>query len=739
VLIKTLDEQQIDLFVADTNQRYDVWESGTGFGIRVTAKSKTFVLMARVDGRQRRIVIGRYPEMPLVEARAKANQIKRNLVRGINLSEKGSDRSDIQAAADYEKFLKLKPSKKQIVFYAEDTSDWDHFEPLVRELTTNNDKEICYITSDENDPRLTIDHPGVQAFFIGYGAVRTMFFIGLVAKVAIMTMPDLDRFNLKRSRFPVHYIFVFNSLISTHMGYLRGAFDHYDTIFCTGAHQVAELKAAERLYGTPTKKLVEYGHPPIDQIIEHLVNNKLGATEKVEQTRIVIAPTYGPENLIEVQDGQICKDLIEILLADGIDVVLRPHWMTVFTKPDLISSFAEWFESSANFTIDREGVPLLSLGKFDILISDLSGVALEFSFGFAKPVLYIDLPTRARNPVYIDLEIEPAELQLREKTGTILPLDQFDQAPSVIRSLISKKSDFAKNCRTTRQKWVFNLGTSAQVGTAYIVRQVERESNQTVAEPKISTPEAQPILAVEDAEVIYNKQSIGLRRTNLVFRRGEFTVLLGPSGAGKTTLLRVLNGLVPLSTGQVKAGDLGLLTGKKSWRSHQRRTAMIFQQHQLIERHSSLQNVLMGRLPFRSEWQSLLPWSESEKRISLECLERVGLLGKARDRVSNLSGGQMQRVGIAKALAQDPNIVLADEPVSSLDPATAEQVIGFLKRICGATGITTIVSMHQVELAKKFADRIIGISGGLVSYDGKPQDLTMEKLRILYGTGVANI
>jgi phosphonate transport system ATP-binding protein len=204
-------------------------------------------------------------------------------------------------------------------------------------------------------------------------------------------------------------------------------------------------------------------------------------------------------------------------------------------------------------------------------------------------------------------------------------------------------------------------------------------------------------------------------------------------------LLRLLNGLVPLSEGHVRTDELGLLTGKRSWRAHQRRTAMIFQQHQLIERHSSLENVLMGRLPFRSEWKCFLPWDESEKRISLECLERVGLLDKARERVSNLSGGQMQRVGIAKALAQEPKLMLADEPVASLDPVTAEQVISFLKEICMTTGITTIISLHQVELARKFADRIIGVSAGRISFDGKPQDLNMEKTRILYGTGVANM
>jgi len=695
--------------------------------------------MARINGKQKRIAIGRYPDMPLIEARAKANQVKRNLARGIDSTAKDGHRSTAQATTEYRKFQKLQPSKREIIFYAEDTSDWNHFEPLVRELTENKGKVICYITSNENDPVLVMDIPGMESFYIGYGSVRTTFFLDLDAKVAIMTMPDLNRFNLKRSRFSVHYILNFNSLISTHMGYMRGAFDHYDAIFCTGPHHIAELRAAERLYGTPTKELVEYGHPPVDQIIERSGDSQPAPGDKTSPVRLVIAPTYGPENLIEIQDGKICKDLIEAFLADGIEVVLRPHWMTIFDKPDLIASFSDQFKSSAHFSIDSGESPLLSLSRFDTLVSDLSGIALEFSFGLSRPVLYIDLPTRARNPDCKDLGIEPAELQLRKKTGVVLSLDRIDQAPVVVRSLVSDHADFAASCVATRQKWVFNLGSSAKVGADYIARHAESDPDLRPAETRKTVSEGKPILSVEDATVTYNGQFVGLHKTTLDFHRGDFTVLLGPSGAGKTTLLRVLNGLVPLSSGRVRADDLGLLTGKKIWRSHQRCTAMIFQQFQLIERHSALQNVLMGRLPFRSEWKSFLPWNELEKRISLECLERVGLLSKARERVSNLSGGQMQRVGIAKALAQEPKLVLADEPVSSLDPATAEQVISFLKEICVASGITAIVSLHQVELARKFADRLIGISAGQVSFDGKPQDLSMEKLRILYGTGVANM
>ena len=214
---------------------------------------------------------------------------------------------------------------------------------------------------------------------------------------------------------------------------------------------------------------------------------------------------------------------------------------------------------------------------------------------------------------------------------------------------------------------------------------------------------------------------------------GELTVLIGPSGAGKSTMLRALNGLVTLSTGSISTKEHGHLSDKKSWRSHQRRTAMIFQQHQLIGRQSALHNALLGRVPHHGNLQCFMPWSKKDKLIALEALDRVGLLSKSLERVSNLSGGEMQRVGIARALTQEPTVILADEPVASLDPAISVKILSLLNDICIEKSITAIVSLHQVDLAKKFANRLLGISAGKIIFEGHADDLTFEILRDLYG------
>lgn len=241
-----------------------------------------------------------------------------------------------------------------------------------------------------------------------------------------------------------------------------------------------------------------------------------------------------------------------------------------------------------------------------------------------------------------------------------------------------------------------------------------------------------PMLRTEGLEVTYPGGSRALHPTTLSIQPGEFLVLLGPSGAGKSSLLRCLNGLVTPSAGRVVAAGIGELSGARRMRAHRRQTGMVFQQHHLIGRLSVLSNVLTGRLGYHGPLASLRPWSGSEKAIALSALDRVGLTAHALKRADQLSGGQQQRVGIARALAQEPRILLADEPVASLDPATAEHVLSLLHRICKNDGLTAVVSLHQVEFARRFADRILGLSAGAAVFDRTPDELSERDLNALY-------
>ncbi|GAA4282895.1 phosphonate ABC transporter ATP-binding protein [Brevibacterium daeguense] len=240
------------------------------------------------------------------------------------------------------------------------------------------------------------------------------------------------------------------------------------------------------------------------------------------------------------------------------------------------------------------------------------------------------------------------------------------------------------------------------------------------------------MIELVDVSKTYKGGVQALAPTDLSIEAGRVTVLLGPSGAGKSTLLRCMNLLVKPSTGAVRASGVSSLESRRDLRRHRRRTGMVFQHHQLIPRYTALRNVLLGRVGYHGFWRSLLPFGRADERIALEALDRVGLLDKALTRVDNLSGGMQQRVGIARALAQQPDLILADEPVASLDPATARRVMELLRRVCQESGITLVASLHQVDLALAHADRIVGLAHGQIVYDGPAADVTEDDLRVIY-------
>lgn len=244
------------------------------------------------------------------------------------------------------------------------------------------------------------------------------------------------------------------------------------------------------------------------------------------------------------------------------------------------------------------------------------------------------------------------------------------------------------------------------------------------------------MLQLDHVTVRYANRVTALDDADARFTKGQFIVLLGPSGAGKSTLLRSLNGLVRPTSGTVRdeAGK-SILETSRQLRKHRQQTGMIFQQHHLIGRMSALQNVLTGRLAFHSTLRSLMPLPREDRLLALDALDRVGLMDRALHRADQLSGGQQQRVGIARALAQQPQIILADEPVASLDPATADKVLALLHRICREDQITAIVSLHQVELARRYADHIYGLADGRIVFDGAPGTLSPRAADQLYKTG----
>lgn len=622
----------------------------------------------------------------------------------------------------------IKDASQNIVFYAESSSDWNHYSRIINELIDTFNIKIYYVTSDHTDQILSKKNKNIYSYYIGYDNARSVFFQTLQFKVFVTTTPDLGKFNFVRSSFDVHYVFIFSSLISSHMGYMHDSFDNFDSILCLGPHQYSELKTIERHYGLKSKDIVKCGYGHLENIIDNFKSEIHKLTLKENQAHVVIAPTYGQNSLLEIDNGELCCNLIAILAEAKIAVTLRPHWMTVNNNPNLIAKIIKRHKKFSNFNLEKNLTSINSLFDSDVLISDLSGVALEYFFAFQKPVIYIDVPVRYRNSDFNAINTPAFEVEMRPKTGEIVDIDHLSTLPDLIKNLVKNNPFKSHDIINLRSKSLFNLGSSGKVGADYLINLLNKiASSKSVSKP-LST-----LLSLKNASVKYPNGVVGMQKSDFDIYDGQLTVLIGPSGAGKSTMLRTLNGLVPLSTGTISTKANGQLDSKNAWSSHQKKTAMIFQQHQLIGRQSALHNVLLGRVPHHGNMQCLLPWSKNDKLIALESLDRVGLLSKALQRVSNLSGGEMQRVGIARALTQQPNIILADEPVASLDPAISLKILTLLNEICLENSISAIVSLHQVDLAKKFANKLIGISKGKIIFQGSSDDLTFEILRDLYG------
>ncbi|KAA0765908.1 phosphonate ABC transporter ATP-binding protein [Bacillus sp. TE8-1] len=234
---------------------------------------------------------------------------------------------------------------------------------------------------------------------------------------------------------------------------------------------------------------------------------------------------------------------------------------------------------------------------------------------------------------------------------------------------------------------------------------------------------------------VYPNGTKGLNNINLKIQKGEFVVMVGLSGAGKSTLLKSVNRLHEITEGEIMIECESITAAKgKDLRRMRRDIGMIFQSFNLVKRSTVLKNVLAGRVGYHSTLRTTLGlFPKEDVELAFQALKRVNILEKAYARADELSGGQQQRVSIARALAQEAKIILADEPVASLDPLTTKQVLDDLKKINEDFGITTIVNLHSIALARQYATRIIGLHAGEIVFDGLVEAATDEKFAEIYG------
>tara|TARA_B100000902_G_scaffold396941_1_gene459252 strand:+ start:968 stop:2161 length:1194 start_codon:yes stop_codon:yes gene_type:complete len=351
-------------------------------------------------------------------------------------------------------FKRLKPQSRKIVFYAEDAQSQNFLFDLAKELLVKFDQEVCYLTSDIDDSILSLDkyYNNLHAHYIGDGFLRTWLFTSLEADLMVMTMPDLETFHLKRSAvYNVHYLYIFHALVSTHSAYRLGAFDSYDTVFCVGPHQIKEIRQTEKFYNLNKKNIFRDGYRPLEYLMNE--NNQFNK-KPLKRPSILIAPSWGSNNIFEH-----CMDtLLDILLELDIQLTIRPHPMTIRHHKKKLAVLNHSYQHKQNFCIQTNIHNRDILFQSDLLITDWSGIGIEYGIGLKKPVIYIDTPQKVHNPEADKINLSPIENEIRSEIGKIVNIDDLSNIHCYIYELL-KEYDEDKIIET-KEKYLFTKKNS---------------------------------------------------------------------------------------------------------------------------------------------------------------------------------------------------------------------------------------------------------------------------------------
>ncbi len=394
-----------------------------------------------------------------------------------------------QAWAGWRKYRKLPQQWRNIVFYSESGQDWHYFEALIDVLNGDLERKVTYVTSDSSDPGLNRQHDLFEAICIPAGFFLTLHFQMQKADVVVLTMMDLGNLQFKKSINPVHYIYLFHSLGSTHMVDHANSYDAYDSLFCTGPHHVKELRKRELLAGIKPRHLFEYGHPRLERLLLESdsqqanpsntgqVPGSLPKSQPESPPVVLIGPTWGEQSIFNS-----CGDeLTGILLNAGFHVIIRPHYQTSLMTPEVLVKLKAKYGNHLNFEFQHRMGESDTLIRSDILICDWSAMAIEYALGLAKPVLFIDLPRRVRNPDWQAFDIEPLEASIRASIGEIVSPLQLEQVPQKVDELLQRKEQFRLAISQLREQLIFNIGSSISKGAAEIARIAENTANERIA------------------------------------------------------------------------------------------------------------------------------------------------------------------------------------------------------------------------------------------------------------------
>jgi hypothetical protein len=367
-------------------------------------------------------------------------------------------------------FERLALADRTIVFYAEDGGSWPHFAPIVQALTDDLGRELAYLTSSETDPILVDPPAGVVPFCIGEGVGRAFLFKSMEVGVLVATVPQLGISVLPRSQraaaLGTQYVYVFHSMVSTHMIYEPDGFDHYDTVCCVGPYMVDEIRKREELEGLPAKELVEHGYGRLDTI---LATSPPARLPDPDRPTVLVAPSWGPTCILET----VGPEVVSALLDGGCRVIVRPHPMTKKRTPAAWDRLRTAYAQHPDVVLDEDIAAATSLAESDLMVSDWSGAALEYAFGFQRPVVFVDTERKVNNQRWAELGIEPFEARVREQVGRVVSPDALEELAGVVRGLVDEAPAWRDRLGAVRDESVFNVGHSGRVAAELIAAKAD--------------------------------------------------------------------------------------------------------------------------------------------------------------------------------------------------------------------------------------------------------------------------
>lgn len=356
---------------------------------------------------------------------------------------------------EYRDVQQLLKQKQPVVIYAESRFYYQYYQQLINDLLKEN-IPVTYITSDQSDPLLKSAPDKMNVIYVKW--MLAHLFSRIKASVMIMTMPDLGHFLYKRSPDTGTYIYLFHAAVSTHQQYRKNAFENYDAIFCTGSYQVEELKKEETLFNLPPKKLLPFGYPLLDQLQQR--ENKSG-TKPV----ILLAPSWFEGCIFDT-----CLDeLLSVLQSLPYRIILRPHPEYVKRNRKKFQSIRQLIRNNPQMEIDETPDLLQRLSQTDILITDRSGIALEFALGCRRPVIFIETALKETNKDWRKWGMEPIENAIRNHIGVLVQPKDLSIIPSMIEKMSQSKESFSEKMDTLKQLHFYNSPAAYQEGVKYIL------------------------------------------------------------------------------------------------------------------------------------------------------------------------------------------------------------------------------------------------------------------------------